>query len=402
MKNPYFSGRPPGVYNFEGVDQNDRFLLTGQNTGNILFISALHKVISRETPTDHSRFVAAEIREKHDGLVIPAANWFNRSSDFGGLADRVEAVDLPVVMVGLGAQSYSQETYPQPTPGTLRLLKVVSERCHSISVRGEYSADALAHHGVKNVTVTGCPSMLWNGKPLEVTKPEKDVHRIALSSTRADMYEPVFLDDPSFAVSRMLSRLAYHKDIDYVAQTELADMQIAAGETVASLLDDRRREYLERLFEEKDGAAISTYLRRRLKAFFNVESWTSYLAGMDFTIGTRLHGVIASLLAGTPAALIVHDTRTREMARHLRIPCFEARDILESAEKTGLDFQRIYDSIDFSDFNAQQVAYFDDFMTFFKRNDVALTMSPTSQGSDPDRADRPGLAALNATKSPYG
>jgi hypothetical protein len=252
-------------------------------------------------------------------------------------------------------------------------------------VRGEYTADALAHHGVKNVTVTGCPSMLWNGKPLEVTKPEKEVHNIALSSTRADLYEPVFWDDPSFAVSRMLSRLAYRKDIDYVAQTELADMQIAAGETVVSLLDNKRREYLERLFEEKDGAAISTYMRKRLKVFFNVESWTSYLAGMDLKIGTRLHGVIASLLAGTPAALVVHDTRTREMARHLRIPCFEARDILEAAGKSDLDFQRIYDSIDFSEFNARQVDYLDNFLAFFEKNDVALTASRTHQESGPDR-----------------
>jgi hypothetical protein len=374
MKNPYFTGRPPGIYDFQGLSQNDKLAMTGMNTGNILFISALHKIVGHHTPTNYGKFVPSAIRQKHDGVVIPAANWFNKSNDLSGLARRIEILDLPTIIVGLGAQSYSQETYPTPSEGTLRLFKVVSERCHSISVRGEYTADALAHHGIKNVTVTGCPSLLWNGSPLRISKPEKKIDKVASSSTRVDLYPHVFGEEPGFGVSRLLTRHAFGKDIDYVAQTELAEMQVSAGETEISQLDSKRRDYVRKLYGG-DEAELSRYLKSRIKTFFNVESWTDYLRGMDFTFGTRLHGVIASLLSGTPAALVIHDTRTREMARHLRIPSFEAADIFSSAEAGEFDLQRIYDSLDYAEFNARQIEYFQNFLDYFEKNDVALTIS---------------------------
>ena len=48
--------------------------------------------------------------------------------------------------------------------------------------------------------------------------------------------------------------------------------------------------------------------------------WMDYLRGTDFTFGTRIHGNIAALLAGTPAYVLAHDTRTLELARYFEIP----------------------------------------------------------------------------------
>ena len=80
------------------------------------------------------------------------------------------------------------------------------ERSSAISVRGEYTAAALAHHGIKNSMVTGCPSLLWNGTPLRVAKPARAPTRLAVSATRSDLYEKVFDPAPPFRVSLLLSR----------------------------------------------------------------------------------------------------------------------------------------------------------------------------------------------------
>lgn len=167
MRNPYLWGRPPAIVSAQVQWDGRRpvrslLLQAGLNTGNFLFIHALRRAIGRQdgVPGQQFKFDPQQIGETHDGILIPAANWLNGHADFGELAAGIEASGLPCVIVGLGAQSRSRKNYPRLPEGTQRLLHVIAERSHSISVRGEYSADMLASYGVKNVTVTGCPSLL--------------------------------------------------------------------------------------------------------------------------------------------------------------------------------------------------------------------------------------------------
>jgi hypothetical protein len=100
-----------------------------------------------------------QIRENADVLFIPAANQVNPFWDLQGWADFIEAIDLPVVVVGLGAQSsVESSTSIKLQPGTERFLSVISERCSSIGVRGSYTAEVLSKNGITNTVVTGCPS----------------------------------------------------------------------------------------------------------------------------------------------------------------------------------------------------------------------------------------------------
>lgn len=373
MKNPHFISRPDRSCDTGTEPTKELLDSTGGNTGNLLFISTLRRVVSHQTYSCSVGFRPKQVAEAHDGLVIPAANWLNQTSDWGRLSELIEASRLPCVMVGLGAQAPSTDSYPKITKGTERLLRVVSERCRSISVRGEYSAEVLDRYGISNVAVTGCPSLLYE-PPRHFAKkrpPAEGITKISVSSSRGKNLATLGPRTVRGQLGLILSRQARAEDYDYVAQTELFDIQIARS---APCDEDSRPEaltYLMRVYGSADERAVVSYVRRKVKTFFNVPDWLSYLGARDLFVSTRLHGVIASLLAGTPAALIVHDTRTAEMARWASIPSIPAQDVLDAG---GIDPAAISEGLDLGAFNARMPSYRESFKAFFKENAVSTTI----------------------------
>jgi hypothetical protein len=56
-------------------------------------------------------------------------------------------------------------------------------------------------------------------------------------------------------------------------------------------------------------------------------TWLRELARYDFSFGTRIHGNIAALQAGTPGYVLAHDSRTLELARYHEIPHLVVRSL---------------------------------------------------------------------------
>lgn len=393
MRNPHFISRP-GRVDQCGLNVEQKLRATGSNTGNLLFISALQRVVAHDRLSCKVGFRPREIRADHDGLIIPAANWLDPTSvslDFENLAGRIEASGLPCVLIGLGARALSEDQPLKLQPGMMRLLAVVSERSKSISVRGEFSAHVLEAHGFKNVVVTGCPSLLWwVDRPAHASKKVARPSRITINGTRGEFDESAF--GATYAIGLKLARLARRISADYVAQTELPDMYFGLqGFTREDVdLQERALAFVKRIYDEPDELALLGFLSAHVKTFFDVDEWIAYLRGRDFVIGTRLHGVIAALLAGTPGVLITHDTRTREMARTLSIPAIGADALGEG----GGALQRIYDETDLSAFNAAQPKYVETFRQFFEDNGVAHRLPGVPDSSSTSRSgDQSNLGA---------
>lgn len=373
MKNPHF-------INFtmqHGIQPRDTaediLSRCGRNTGNLLFVETLHRVVQHEHFEPVMSFLPRQvIAQGHDGFIIPAANWLNPTSDWGELARRIELTQLPCVMVGIGVQSPKLGAIPQITPGTLRLMQVVSERSKSIAVRGQFTAEVLEHYGIKNSAVTGCPSLLWHvDRPACVNATGTVGNKVSVGASRENNIKAVQDSSLRSRISRYLSKLALDHDYEFVAQTEIHDINASRGTFESADARKQALEYLRAAYEEDNADKLIQYLAQNLRVFSDASSWIAHMGKQRLVLGTRLHGVIAGLLAGTPSVLISHDARTIEMAKHLNIPCLAAETVLDN----GLGATAISEQFEAEAFNKRMISYYREFKSFFQANDVQVNLN---------------------------
>jgi hypothetical protein len=97
----------------------------------------------------------------------------------------------------------------------------------------------------------------------------------------------------------------------------------------------------------------------RVRFFLDPKTWFDHLAQYDFSFGTRIHGNIAALLAGTPALLLAHDSRTLELAEYHEIP----HRTINSIENDG-DAISLYAECDWNRLNKAHPDRWDTFAAF--------------------------------------
>ena len=334
-----------------------------------MFLSSIHRLVDTQVDWYGVGFDVQRVKNECDGIIIPAANWLQSQKNskgglselMAGLARLVEAADLPTVITGLGAQS-NDGSIPDLPDTTLKLLKAVSSRCNTLSVRGTFSAEVLERHGIHNVTVTGCPSLLWHlSYPARVNRTVVPLERITLNATVPGSSVPL-QPDSRMEMGQFIMREALAHDWDFVLQTETPFIY-----GMFQNIEPDTARFLSYVFGTEDLNAIRRYLRDRLRYFGSVGDWISYSANRDLIIGTRLHGVIAGLLAGTPSILVTHDTRTVEMGIQAGIPTITAEAL---RARRHIDPEACLAEADFMSFNKRQKVYFSDFIEFFDRNDV--------------------------------
>ena len=102
------------------------------------------------------------------------------------------------------------------------------------------------------------------------------------------------------------------------------------------------------------------FRERRTRFYIDPWSWFDDLRHVDYVFGSRIHGAIASLVAGTPATVLAHDSRTLELARYFDIPHRLLRDV-----RHPLDPDDLYQEADFAALHAghrERLATFREFL----------------------------------------
>ncbi|MGQ4268155.1 polysaccharide pyruvyl transferase family protein [Nocardiopsis changdeensis] len=357
--------------------------LIATNTGNLLFSDAVWKFLDtpgteitpnryRVDPKDADR-----INEEYDVFVVPLANAFRPSfrRHLTDLSDLVEKLTIPVVVFGVGAQAgvdYDPAPMEPVEEEVRRFCSLVLDRSPSIGVRGEFTERYLRSLGFNDVEVIGCPSMFMHGRDLRVHKKAETLApsaRIAVNVSFPSGNIPGSTIGDGVINRLVDAALDRYPDLEYVAQ-ELKDLELlywgdvseAAGDSdpVPSLRSHR-------LLAED-----------RMRLYYDTPVWIDALRDRDFVFGTRIHGNVAALLAGTPAVVLCHDSRTLELCRYFDIP-HRIVDELPKEDLGGLP-ARLYEEADFSAMVDGHGERFDRLVSFMDRHGLDHVHRPDRDG----------------------
>jgi hypothetical protein len=364
--------------------------LIGDNVGNLLFSSASYKLLQTagtEVEVGSLKGGKAEaerINATVDHVVIPLANAFRPSyaATLDRMTETIEALRVPVTVLGVGAQMRLDgrtDRLDVVKESVMRFVRAVLDKSPSIGVRGEFTDAYLRGLGFTDVDVIGCPSVFLRGPGLHIEKQVPELTARSRISLNLSPYVP--------GLGPIVERhTAAYPNLRYAAQHR---------DALGMLLDP-----LHRSKEQKtDQTVLPTHHEHplvrdgRTSFFVDPEPWMRYLAGFDYSFGTRIHGNIAALLAGTPATVLAHDSRTLELVRFYDIPHRTMRQVTPET-----DAAELYAEADFTAFNAHHRERFGLFADFLAAHGLRHVYQP---GEDPTRFDRrvdgirwPGDAAV--------
>lgn len=321
-------GSAVGLRNTHKVDAEKINVLHGGNTGNLAFVNAidLHlqrkaKVISWGTPPE-------VLKASYDLIVIAGANQLGPHLDLTRHAGVLETAGVPVIIIGLGAQSNSQNQPAEIPEGSKRWLRVIADltpsKAPNIGLRGPYTHSQLDRLGLApNAVVIGCPSNFTNldtdfAAVIE-EKAQRTPTRVASAAGQPHWPELAELE-------RSTLDLVDRTGGSCIVQHNKVMIQL--GQAEYTKISDADWTMLRSYFRPKlSDEEFAYWCRRNMLCFGNAETWMSWLGRHDFVCGPRFHGIMLAIQAGVPAGCFGHDSRTMEMCQTMGIPAVEAQSV---------------------------------------------------------------------------
>lgn len=297
-----------------------------------------------------------------DYILIRASNFIHNEMNWLHGLEVIEKINLPVYVVGVGAQSAGGSTY-KLNDHNLNFWKEVSNRSQSIGVRGEFTAELLENNGIKNVEIVGCPTIFrTRNKELQIKLPN-NIKNIAFSIRReADStYTPNIMEYLNTQRNLLLSSIEnYNTTItihgepeeksfyyhDLKAQAIATIKFIDEGWWTKETKDKMKEIYLNQLF-----------------FFLKVEDYDEFIITQDLAIGYRVHGILPALANGVAGFLFTYDSRSGELAKTHKIPSI-------STNNTPLNLADLIERIDFTEFNSNYQTGYEKMKSFLTQNNI--------------------------------
>ncbi|MCD7740658.1 MAG: polysaccharide pyruvyl transferase family protein [Ruminococcus sp.] len=355
----------------------------GSNSGNYMYLYGIIRTLTTdENVTFESTryrydFDDAEIdriNNECDGFIIPLADAFreNFMTELVGITRLVNKLKIPSYVIGVGVKAGAEEKLANKNFGfekeVQNFVKAVLKRSNNIGVRGGMTGEFLEYLGFKegqDFKVIGCPSMYTFGNNLKIRNTKKDANsNVAYNLTYYSKPETIDFMDAAVAqfrnpvfVPQMLAELkTLYWGIDYKKTFE----------------NNPKQNY-------PCNIDSPVYAQDRVRFFVNVNEWVDFMKTRDLVFGTRLHGNIPAVIAGTPSILITKDIRMRELARFHGLTWIDESELYK--------FNDIWELIDNVDFHSPEIKHqnnFENYLSFLHSNELK-----TIYDDNRDRIDAP-------------
>ena len=347
------------------------------NSGNMIFANSVMRALmvddDVEIGVDYCRMSnldAEWINEKYDCYVIPLADIFrlNGNVELERLTRLVKALKIPCIIVGAGVRAETYElmkTKREFDPYVKKLCDAVLEKSAIIGIRGELTGEYLTRFGYKEgkeFTVIGCPSMYTFGelKPFEKPVINSDsrisVNNSILSSPSTIEFLNGVLSDYKnsfFLPQRYEEMKAFYLGIDYIHRF------------------DNKPEYPHKVNE-------GVYAENRVKMFASPNDWIDFLKTVDLSVGSRLHGNVTSIIAGTPSLFIPHGVRMRELIDYHKLPTVSGEEVAKTK-----NLEELIEKADFKSLFDVHHKNFEHYKEFLKTNGLETVFDRTYDGDVP-------------------
>lgn len=309
-----------GGTSFAGYGFDDALMRIGMNTGNAIFQFALWKMIANPKLTVEPGMTAEHIRANAQHLLIPAANQVNAAWDMGWLAGMLESCDLPVTCVGLGAQAGTDnDPRLDLKPGTVRYLKVLSERTSQIGLRGPFTQQVLEHFGVTNTVITGCPSQTINPS-LTGAAIQEQLDRVRQMSCPSVGYVFGTLEAETRLAEHILAQAIVSLPHQLILQTDPRLLRIIHDRQVSQDSADYVKWVQAIMRPDLALEDFISYFLRYATFYSDARSWIDAMRRHDVVLGMRIHGAVAAIQAGKLGICVTFDSRTKELAETMGYP----------------------------------------------------------------------------------
>jgi hypothetical protein len=319
-----------------------------------------------EAPVDAN--VVAKLKSQNSTLLLRGSNYLHESMDWGYFGDWLKALDLPVVVCGVGAQAETERAIELPPPNRW-VWKLISDHCKSIGVRGAFSAQTLEHNGIRNVEIVGCPSVFRaRSRDLTLRHAIGGPKRVTFS-LRREVDQNYAVDPVEFAETqkRIVSKLDLISDLYLSCHGEPEEKAfffrapVGKDSALAALVASG-------WFDHASGTVLKRLYESKLYYFSRPSDYDFYAPQFDAALGYRVHAVLPAVAVGVPGILFNYDTRSKELAETFDLP------IYTPSEFEKMTLAEAFDPVRFRKFEDRFAERYDRMKQFLETNGMGTRM----------------------------